>query len=148
LQVASDYKPILRLKGKEINEISVSFVVQMSAIMLLGTCKAIWITIISDLIVGLALKKRLYKSFFNAGQCALSLLIAGYIFNLLKVSQDNVSLDIILDMPAIVVTVISYFLLNTFLISAAVSLTSGIQLFSVFFSDFNTLTYYFFTLPL
>ncbi|HHW48979.1 MAG TPA: HD-GYP domain-containing protein [Clostridiaceae bacterium] len=144
--MASDLKPILLLKDKEISEITVSFVVQISAIMLLGACKTIWIVIVSTLVVGFALKKSFYKTVFNSGVCALSLLISGNLFKLLKMSPENVTLDIIPDMPAIIVAATSYLLLKTFFISVVVSLSSGNRFVSVFFSDFNTLTYYFCTL--
>jgi len=146
LLAASDFKPILRLKDKEISEITVSFVAQISAIMLLGARKTVWIVIISTLIVGFATKKPFYRIFFNAGVYALSLIISDYLFRLLKMSPENVTLDIILDMPAIIVAATSYLLLKMFFISVAVSLASGNRFLSVFFSDFNTLTYYFCTL--
>ena len=104
LEIAADLKPF-RVMHYQQMEMTMSFAVQLSAIILLGTKKAIWIVIIATLIVEIINKKTWYRVLFNAGQYALSMLVTGVLFHMLKVSSSNVPLDIILDMPAILIAV-------------------------------------------
>jgi HD-GYP domain-containing protein (c-di-GMP phosphodiesterase class II) len=149
IAILADMKPMLRYKkGTELSEVSMAFVVHLSIVFLMDTGKAIFIVLVSTLIVELISKKLLIKIFFNVGQYVISLFVSSYLFNLLKFSPNDVRLDIIRDFPAMVVSVCTYFLLNSALVSAVISLTAGIKFIEVFLSDFKELTNYFYTLAL
>lgn len=145
MYVAADFKPLVRHRsGDQTNELTMSFIVLLAVIIIFGTGQALWIAIIATLITEFISKKPLKKVLFNTGQLSLSLLAAGALFHLLKMSPGNKILDIVTDMSALLLAVTAYFILNTFLVSAVISLTSGEMLFDIFFSDFKALTSYFY----
>lgn len=143
LQIAADYKPIMRFRGTGVSEQTMSLVVQISAIILLGVGQAVWTIIIATLIVEITSKKPLHKALFNVGQYGLSLMASGYMFHFLKLSHNDKVLDIIMDMPAVLAAVITYFFLNAFFVAAVISLTTGSRFLPTFFSDFKELAFYY-----
>lgn len=144
LEVIADLKPF-RVMFKVKMDMTISFAVQLSAVILLGTDQAVFTIIISTLIVEILVKKPWTRVLFNAGQYGLSLFVTGTVFYLLKLSAD-VPLDIIKDIPAIAVSVAVYFLVNTFFISAVISLTTGTRFFEIFLNDFLIIVSYFYCL--
>lgn len=145
LEIAADLKPF-RVIYYQHMEMTMSFAVQLSAVILLGTFEAVWIVLIATMITEIVSKRVWYRALFNAGQYGLSLIVTGILFHLLKMSPDNVTLDIVIDLPAILVSVSAYYLLNTFFISAVIALTSGTRFKDIFFSDYKIITSYFFSL--
>lgn len=143
--VAADFRPLIRLRsGDQFNVLTMSFIVLLAIIIIFGTGQALWIVIIGTLITELISKKPFKKVLFNTGQLSLSLLGAGALFHLLKMSPDSKILDIVTDMPALLLAVTAYFILNTFFVSAVISLTSGVMLFDILFLDIKTLVSYFY----
>lgn len=145
LEVAADLKPF-RIMYKLQMDMTMSFAVQLSAVILLGTGQAVWAIVIATLIVEIISKRPWKRIIFNAGQYGISLVITGFLFHLLKISSQSVPVDIIIDMPAILISVSVYYLLNTFFISAVISLTTGDRFFDIFFSDFKIIAGYFYSL--
>ncbi len=141
LEVVADIKPF-RVMFKVKMDMTISFAVQLSAVILLGTEQAVFTIIIATLIVEILVKKPWSRVLFNVGQYGLSLFATGLVFHLLKLSAQNVPFDIILDMPAILVAVAVYFLANTFFISAVISLTTGTRFFEIFLNDFFVIVSY------
>lgn len=146
LIVAFELKPVIIPRWDQINEITVSFVVHLSAITLLGTQTAIWIVIIGTLIEEIISKKAWYKILFNTGQYGITVLISGHAFYWLKLSPGNIPLDIMVDMPAILIGGAIYILLNTFFVSAVISLTSGKGPLDMYHEDLKVVTGYFYAL--
>lgn len=145
LEIAADLKPF-RVMYKLQMDMTMSFAVQLSAVILLGTGPAVWTIIIATLVVEIITKRPWQRIIFNAGQYGLSLIITGFFYHLLKLSSQDVPVDIIIDMPAILISVSVYYLLNTFFISAVISLTTGDRFFDIFFSDFKIIAGYFYSL--
>lgn len=144
LEIAADMKPF-RIVHDQQMDMTMSFAVQLSAIILLGTGEAIWVIVIATLIVELLSKRPWNRMFFNVGQYGLTVTATGYLFHMLKLST-NVPLDIIIDLPALFIAVSTYYLLNTFFISVVISLTSGNRFKDIFFSDFRIIASYYFSL--
>ena len=134
LVVIADLKPF-RVMFIVKMDMTISFAVQLSAVILLGTGQAVFTIILATLIVEILAKKPWSRILFNAGQYGLSLFITGTVFHLLKLSS-GVPLDIIVDLPAVVVSVAVYFLANTFFISAVISLRTGRMFFNIFLNVF------------
>lgn len=145
LEVATDLKPF-RVLYKPQMDMTMSFAVQLAAIILLGTGQALWAIIIATFIVEIISKRPWQRVIFNVGQYGLSLLITGFFFHYFRLSPQNGPIDIIVDMPAILSSVTAYFILNTFFIAAVISLTAGDNFLDIFFSDFKIIAGYFYTL--
>ena len=145
LAVAADLKPF-RVMFKVQIDMTMSFAVQLSAILVMGTEKAVLIIIAATLIVEIITKKPLSRILFNAGQYGLLLIITGYLFNLLKFSAHDVPVHIIIDLPALLISVSVFYLLNTFFISVVISLTANYRFFDIFFIDFKITAGYFYSL--
>jgi len=147
--ILADMRPMLTIRRyKKLCEFSMAFVVHLSTIFLMETGKVIFIVLVSTLVAELISRKSLIKVFFNVGQYVISVFISSYLFNLLKFSSFDVKLDIIMDFPAVLVSVCTYSLLNSALASAVISLTSGVRFINVFLNDFKELTNYFYALSL
>lgn len=145
LEIAADLKPFRVIYYQQM-EMTMSFAVQLSVVILLGTREAVWVVVLATMIVEIISRKQWYKLVFNAGQYGLSIAATGLMFHLLKLSPASVTLDIVLDLPAILVAVTTYYLLNTFFISLVIALTSGCRFRDIFFSDFKIIAGYFFSL--
>ena len=146
LEVIADLKPF-RVMFKVQFDMTISFAVQLSAVILLGTQKAVFTIILATLIVEIIVKRPWTRVLFNAGQYCLSLYATGFVFHLLKLSSSNdIPVNIILDMPAILASVAVYFLVNAFFISAVISLTTGTRFFEIFLNDFIIIVSYFYCL--
>jgi HD-GYP domain-containing protein (c-di-GMP phosphodiesterase class II) len=145
LEVAADLKPFRVMHEKQ-RDMTMSFAVQLSAVILLGTYPAVFVIIVATLIVEIISKRAWHRALFNAGQYSLSLIATGFLFHLLKLSPVDIKVDIIIDLPAILVAVSVYYILNTFFISAVISLTSGGRFVDIFFSDFKIIASYFYSL--
>lgn len=145
LEIAADLKPFRVMHEKQM-DMTMSFAVQLSAVILLGTGQAVTAIIIATVIVEVVTKRPWQRVLFNAGQYGLSLIVTGILFHLLKLSSADITLDVIIDMPAIIVAVSTYYLLNTFFISAVISLTSGGRFINIFLSDFKIIASFFYSL--
>lgn len=138
LQIISDIKPVIRLKsGKEINILTMSFVVQTSAFIVLGTAEALWVIIPAALLIEFSSAKSAEKAFFNAGQYGLCVFSAGSLFRLLKQSPENIYLDLFADLLAVLVAMSVFFLLNNFFVALVISLKSKSRFINMFFNDFK-----------
>ncbi len=145
LEVVSDLKPF-RLMPKINMDITLSFAVQLSAFIILGTGPAVCVVIIGTLLAEIITKKEWRKALFNAGQFGLTLHVAGSLFHWLKQSPANITLDVIADLPALLVSIGVYYVFNTFFISLVISLTSEEHFFDVFFGNFKVVISHFYSL--
>jgi len=147
LTVAAECKSIMIPMPNETSEITLSFAVHLTILMIWGPKAAILVSILSTVIVEIFfMKKSLEKALFNAGQYGLTLLVSGQIFTWLKMSPDHVLIDLVYDMPAFLVSVTCYIFLNTFFIAAVIALTSGFSFLDIFMEDFRIITGYFYAL--
>jgi HD-GYP domain-containing protein (c-di-GMP phosphodiesterase class II) len=144
LEILSDLKPFRSIFYIRM-DISLSFAVQMAMVILLDMQEAVWIVIIATLIVEILSGKQWYKILFNTGQYAISLLITGYIFNLFRLSPTTEALDILGDLPAILVSVLIYYLLNTSFVSLVITLFSDNRFIDVFLNDYKSIAAFYFS---
>ena len=145
LEVVSDLKHF-SITYKVQMDMTISFAIQFSAVIIFGTYPAVLIILLATLITEIILKKPWKKVIFNTGQYGLSLIASGFVYHFLKLSPHNVPVDIIMDLPAILLSVTVYFLLNAFFISAVISLTTENKLFDVFLSSLKTMASYIYSL--
>lgn len=145
LEIAADLKPFRVMHNQQM-DMTMSFAVQLAAIIILGTNHAVPAIIVATIIVDIISKSPWKKALFNAGQYGLCLIVTGFLFQMLKLSPSDMPIDIILDMPAILVAVGVYYILNTFFIAAVISLTSGGRFVDIFISDFKIIAIYFYSL--
>jgi len=145
LELAADLKPFRSIFYYRM-DMTLSFSVQLSMIILLDKWEAVLVVIIATLIAEFISKKDWYKVLFNTGQYSLCLLITSIIFNLLKLSPPDVTLDIIKDLPAIIISVIVYYSLNTFFISIVISLFTGNRFIDVFLNDYKLMVWFYFSI--
>lgn len=144
LGVASDLKPFRSISYIRM-DISLSFAVQMAMVILLDPWEAVLIVIVSTLIVEIITGKQWYKGLFNVGQYALSLFITSLVFQALKLSPDSVNLDIIRDLPAILISASAYYLLNTFFVSLVITLFTDNRFMDVFLNDYKSIAAFYFS---
>jgi hypothetical protein len=142
----AEHKPIKINMLDENDAITLSFAVHLSAIILLGVGQAVWVTVVSTLIVETVLKKPWYKKIFNAGQYGITVLISGILFELLRLSPDGTTINIMKDMPAILVCSTAYIILNSFLVSVIIYLTVKDRFIDIFLTDFKVVVGYFYSL--
>ncbi|HHV96570.1 MAG TPA: HD domain-containing protein [Clostridiaceae bacterium] len=145
LESAADLKPFRSILYYRM-DMTLSFSVQLSMIILLDKWEAVLVVIVATLIAEFISKKAWYKALFNTGQYSLCLLITSIFFDLLKLSPPDVTLDIILDLPAIILSVIVYYTLNTFFISIVISLFTGNRFIDVFLSDYKIMVWFYFSI--
>lgn len=145
LEIAADLNPF-RIMLRQQMDMTMSFAVQLAAVILLGTGKAVWVIIIATIIVEIISQRQWIRAFFNVGQYGLSIVATGFLYHLIKLSPDNIPVDIILDLPAILVAVSAFYAINTFFVSAVISLTSRSRLVDIFFSNFLVIIGYYYSL--
>lgn len=135
LEIVADLRPFRSIFYLRM-DMTLSFSVQLVMVILLSPWEAVWIVIIATLLVELFSKIKWYKAFFNAGQYGLSLLVTSIVFHTLKISSPDIAIDILIDLPAVLVSVLTYYLMNTLFISTVISLSSGNRFIDVFFNDY------------
>ena len=146
LIIAAEYNPVMINESGEANEITLSFAIHLTCIMLLGIEKTVWVGAMSTLLVETLLKKPWNKRVFNIGQYVTTLFISGIVFYRLKLSLPNVPLDIIKDMPALLISSTSYIFINSLFVSIIVYLTSEDSFWDILLLDLNIITGYFYSL--
>ena len=145
LELIADLKPFRSVFYLRM-DMTLSFSVQLAMIILLNKWEAVWIVIIATIIAEFLSKKLWYKALFNAGQYGLSLLITSVVFHALKISPNNGAIDIIIDLPAVLASVVVYYLMNTLFISIVISLFSGNRFIDVFFNDYKIMASFYFSI--
>ena len=146
LTIAAEYKSNHQTYKQRTNPITLSFTAHLSGIIILGVPKAVIISIISVIVVGVLMKKSLNKILFNLGQYSLTVFLTGNVYFFFKYSEANVILDALVDLPALFVAASVYILINTLLITMLIYLTSMDKFLDIFFSDFGIVLGYFYSL--
>lgn len=144
LEIAADLKPFRTIIYIQMDA-TLSFAVQMAMAILLDTWEAVWIVIIATLITEIISKKQWYKILFNVGQYSLSQLIAGIVFNSLKLSDSSINFDIIHDLPAALITVFVFYIMNSFFVSTVIALFSNNRFTDIFFNNYRVLAVFYFS---
>lgn len=144
LEIAADLKPFRSILYIKIDA-TLSFAVQMAMVILLDTWEAVWIVIVATFIVEVISRKQWYKVLFNVGQYGLSLFITSLVFHFLKLSPSNIKLDIIRDLPAVLISVMVYYLSNTFFVSVVITLFSDNKFIDVFLNDYKSIAAFYFS---
>ena len=139
-------RPMIINEVEEKMEITLSFAVHLSSIFILGIDKTILIVIIGNILAETILKKPWYKKLFNSGQYAITLVVSGHLYYLLKISQDRYLINIISDMPAILICSTAYLAINSILISIIIYLTTNDKFFDILLSDIKVIIGYFYAL--
>jgi len=108
---------------------SVAFAVDYACIVIYGPGVAAWVAVLSALI--LLRRSPWYKITFNAGQLVLTVGLAGLVYgwaggHFVALSQDHLSLRY--SGPAIILSGLTYTLVNSFAVAIAVGLQEGRQL--------------------
>jgi hypothetical protein len=149
LCIAAEYRPIMIPKGREIHEITLSFAIHVSTILLLGTYNAVFVAMLATLLVEILSRKSWYKVLFNTGQYGISILVGGSVYYLLKTTPAASSFDILVDMLPFLVGSTVYIILNLFFVSAVIALTSGNAFLDIFIEDFKVIIgYYYAVVPI
>ena len=138
LAVILEYKPVTFFShSQEESAISVTSTVMFAAIVVLGIQGAILVTILGTIIAEALLKRPYYKTLFNAGQYGLTVFVSGWLFYELKQSPEHIAINIVSDWAALIVLIVSHYIVNSTLVSLVVSIASKISFLSVFLYDFN-----------
>jgi len=129
--------------------VTVTSALDFAAILIFGPAVACWFGVLSDLLTNVAVKRNpLYKVAFNLGQITLSIGVAGLVYVHLggKVgSAFELSSASVLPLISAPLT---YFLLNTGLISLAIGLKEDISAFRIWQTNFQwEILHVFFFLP-
>jgi HD-GYP domain-containing protein (c-di-GMP phosphodiesterase class II) len=146
LVTITECRPIFINEVDETNEITLSFAVHLASIFILGIEKTILIGIVSTLFAETILKKPWYKRIFNTGQYAITLAICGHLYYLLKISPNRHLINIVLDMPAILICSTAYIAINSIMISIIIYLTTNDKFLDTLFLDIKVIIGYFYAL--
>lgn len=138
----SDIKTF-RVKHYSDTQLTVSFAVQQTALVILGLQKTVWIVAIAIIFVEIYMKRKWYMALFNISQYLLSLTFSGLLFYLMKVTSSDIRLELPSDLLAFLCLITVYYFLNNLFISVVISLTTGNKLTTIFFSDFGVITSYY-----
>jgi len=129
--------------------VTVTSALDFAAILIFGPAVACWFGVVSDLLTNVAVKRNpLYKVAFNMGQIVLSIGVAGTVYVKLggrvgpAFDLDHTQIVPLLAAP------LTYFLINTWLISLAIGLKERISAFRIWQTNFQwEILHVFFFLP-
>lgn len=119
--------PTTRIFDDNRDELSVSSSVYIASLLLFGPAFSVAVAAVSILLSQLWKRKALYKLLFNTGQYVLTVGVSGLF--LIATGTNPHSFDAFVSTPhgfvAFVATLVTYFLLNTSLVSAVLAMMEG-----------------------
>lgn len=127
---ATEFKPI---QMPSTDQLTISFAVHISALIIFGAPTAILISTVANIIVDAVGKRGLNKMVFNVSQYAITIYISWLVYNLLASHASGLNLKE--NWLAMVLSCLTYVLLNFLLVSTIISLSQGKKLFRVLTMD-------------
>jgi putative nucleotidyltransferase with HDIG domain len=116
---------------REPSTVSVGFAVDMALIVLMGPAAVAWANVSSLINV----RKAFYRKVFNASQLSLSAGVAGYAYLYAGGVPGQIRLPG--DLFPILVSVVTYFILNTTLMTGVLSLSQRLSMFGIWLTNFR-----------
>ncbi|RJQ32879.1 MAG: HD domain-containing protein [Peptococcaceae bacterium] len=133
LNIAAELKP---LNFTPRLSLTTSIAIHMAVIILFGTPAAVLISTIGNFATDLVNKKGIKKLLFNVSQYAISVYLAGVVFHNFK--QSPSAIDLGSDLPAIILSSITFAGLNLFLVCTVIALSEKLNFFKIIEDSFKT----------
>ena len=115
------------------DQLTISFAVHISALILFGAPAAILISTVANILTDITGKRGLKKMFFNISQYAITIYLAWLVFHIFRWNTGPLHLKS--DAPAMIISCLVYVLVNFFLVSTVISLSQGTRLVRQLTSD-------------
>lgn len=139
---ATEFKPITMPSNIQL---TVSFAVHISALILFGWSIAILISTVSNIIVDVVGKRGIKKTIFNVCQYAITIYLAWLVYHILVPETGYLHFKKEY-FPAMLFSCLTYVVINSVLVSIIISLSQGVALSKVLISDFKLELLHFATL--
>jgi len=133
LIILADSMPIALPSGGAM--VTVGFAIDMAIIILFGPFIAPWFSILSVLVEIYTRKLPWYRHLFNVSQLVLTVGAAGLVFNAFGGAIYNK--NFLQNIPALMLSSLTYFFVNTGLISTAIGLSEGSSPLKVWFVNYR-----------
>lgn len=127
---ATELKPISMPNN---DQLTVSFSVHISALILFGLPVAILSSTVANIVTDLIGRRGWKKMLFNVSQYAITIYCAWYVYHLLRPASGP--LDLKADSLAMILSCLTYVIVNFFLVSTVISLSQGTRLLRQLTSD-------------
>lgn len=118
--IITEIKPVVMPSN---DQLTVSFAIHISSLILFGAPTSILISTVSNIIVDVVRKRGIKKLIFNVSQYAITIYISW--LTLVFLSPDNTVIHYKGHWPAMIVSSAVYVILNTILVSTVISLSEG-----------------------
>lgn len=115
------------------DQLTISFAVHISALILFGAPTAILISTVANIITDTIGKRGLKKMLFNISQYAITIHLAWLVYDIFKWNTGPLHLKT--DAPAMIFSCLIYVTVNFFLVSTVISLSQGTRLVRQLTSD-------------
>ncbi|NPV90727.1 MAG: HD-GYP domain-containing protein [Firmicutes bacterium] len=125
------------------DQITISFVLHISAVVIIGVPAAVLLAGISSLLVELFSRKPIVKTVFNCSQYMISVFATGFVYYQLLGLGPDVYFNMHLDLLAFAASAAAYFIVNTFMVTIVVSLTQRLHILDVIAEDLPMIVFYF-----
>jgi HD-GYP domain-containing protein (c-di-GMP phosphodiesterase class II) len=126
------------------DQLTISFAVHISALILFGAPTAILISTVANIITDIVGKRGPKKMLFNISQYAITIYFSWLIYHLFKVNTGPLHLKT--DASAMILSCLTYVVINFFLVSTVISLSQGSRLLRQLTSDLKLELLHFATL--
>ncbi|MDK2901703.1 MAG: hypothetical protein PWR14_607 [Thermosediminibacterales bacterium] len=115
--------------------VTVGFAVVLSTILLFGTPFAVWVAFLGVFITTAFLTKDvpIYKILFNCGMFATMTGVSGLVFE--RLGGNPGDLDLLNNLTPILITIITYFLLNVSLVTIVLTLAQNLSPYSIWIKN-------------
>jgi HD-GYP domain-containing protein (c-di-GMP phosphodiesterase class II) len=127
---ATELKPITMPNN---DQLTISFAVHISALILFGAPIAILVSTVANIITDVIGKRGLKKMLFNISQYAITIQLAWFVYDLLRWNTGPLHLKT--DSPAMLLSCLVYVAINFFLVTTVISLSQGSRLLRQLTSD-------------
>lgn len=127
---AAEFKPIIFSFGRQL---TVSYAVHVSALILFGAPVAILMSTVSNIIVDLVGKRGLKKTLFNISQYAITIQLSWLVYHYF--ARYPTSFDIKENFLAILLSCVIYVIVNYMLVCIVISLSIAERLYTVIIRD-------------
>lgn len=115
------------------DQLTISFAVHISALILFGAPAAILISTVANIITDIIGKRGLKKMLFNISQYAITIHLSWLVYHIFKWNTGPMHLKT--DAPAMIISCLVYVFVNFFLVSTVISLSQGTRLVRQLTSD-------------
>jgi|LSQX01.3.fsa_nt_gb HD-GYP domain-containing protein (c-di-GMP phosphodiesterase class II) len=115
------------------DQLTISFAVHISALILFGAPTAILISTVANIFTDITGRRGLKKLFFNISQYAITIYLAWLVYQLFRWNTGPLQLKT--DAPAMIISCLVYVVVNFILVSTVISLSQGTKLLRQLTSD-------------